>query len=322
MKGDSKYKDEAITFSNNITYNLNKLRMSLINGTYKFSGYYAFTVYEPKQRDIDAPCFKDKIVQIAINNILKGVVYKKFIFNSYACIDNKGTHACAVKTQKNIKQANWKYKDPFIIKGDIKKFFYTIDREILKSILEKIINCDRTLKLLKHIIDSADAIDELGLPLGNTLSQICANIYMNLLDQYIKRKLSIKFYTRYADDMCLICESKEKAKEVLKLCEKFINNELNLKLNKRKTKIFPLKQGVNFVGYKIHHTHMLLRSKSKKKVKNRLKSNKIPSYKLEQMMNSWKGHADYANSYNFYNKLVDRFECLKLENNQFRVKEV
>lgn len=329
MKGDSKYKDEAIEFSNNLTYNLNELRQSLINGTYEFSGYYTFKVYEPKERIINAPCFKDKIVQIAINNIMKGKYYKTFIYDSYACIDNKGTHACAVRTQKFLKQAYWKYENAFIIKMDIKKFFYTIDRDILKEILLKKVKCEKTYKLLEHIIDSADVIDKIGLPLGNTLSQICANIYMNELDQYIKRKLSIKFYTRYADDMCLICESKSEAKKVLKLCDIFINKELNLKLNKRKTKIFPIEQGVNYVGYKIYHTHMLLRNESKSKVKRRLKAygklyreNKITSNKLEQMLNSWKGHADYANSYNFYNKLVDKFEYLKLENNQFIVKDV
>lgn len=329
MKGDSKYKDEAIIFSSNKTYNLNKLRQSLINETYEFSGYYTFKVYEPKERIINAPCFKDKIVQIAINNVLKEKYYKTFIYDSYACIDNKGTHACAVRTQKFLKQSYWQYDDPFIIKMDIKKFFYTIDREILKEILSRKIKCKNTYRILEHIIDSADVIDEVGLPLGNTLSQICANIYMNELDQYIKRKLSIKYYTRYADDMFIICESKAEAKRVLMLCEEFINNELNLKLNQRKTKIFPIEQGVNYVGYKIYHTHMLLRNESKRKVKRRLKAyqkllkeNKITKEKLEQMLNSWKGHADYANSYNFYNKLVEKFEYLELENNQFIVKEV
>jgi hypothetical protein len=321
IKGQSKYKKEALIFNKNAVYNLEKLRKSVIEGTYRFSGYTRFTVYEPKERIIDAPGFKDKIVQIAINNVLKGVYYPCFIYSSYACIDNKGTHRCVDRIQHYIKKAKWQYGEKaFFINLDIKKFFYSIDRKILKNLLTKKIKCKRTLNLLYVIIDSANDISPKGMPLGNTLSQICANIYMNELDQYAKRKLSLKYYVRYADDVVIIIEDREKAKKIKSKLIKFIDEKLNLKPNKRKTQIFPINQGINTIGFKIHATHRLLRNNSKKKIKRKCKKmrqliiNKdMTQEKAEQIINSWKGHAEHANSYNFIQSLLKKNDYIIMD---------
>lgn len=164
------------------------------------------------------------------------------------------------------------------------------------------------------IIDSADTISELGIPLGNTFSQLAANIYMNEIDQYAKRILGLKYYVRYADDIIIVVENKPTAVFVLDTITYFINNHLNLTLNTKKTKIFPIKQGVNAIGYKIYPTHMLLRDMSKKKIKRKVKamqfliiSECMTIETAEQMLNSWKGHANYANSFNFISYLMERF---------------
>jgi len=329
QKGDSKYKNESMIFEQNVTQNLLDIQKSLIEGTYEFSGYTRFKVFEPKERIIDAPCLKDKIVQLAINNVIKKVINPKFIYNSYACIDNKGTHKAVYKSHHYMRKAYWQYgEDTTIIKLDLKKYFYSIDRSVTKREFKKYIECEKTLNLIFKIINSADSISDLGLPLGNTLSQIGANLTLNPLDNYAKRDLSLKYYVRYADDIFIIVESKEKAKETLLEIKNYIENELNLKLNKRKTKIFPIDQGVNGLGFKIYRTHILLRNESKKKMKRKLK--KIPNLikkgdmtieKAEQMLNSWKGHADYACSYNFYMTLVNKFSFLELKNDKFIVLE-
>lgn len=312
LKSKGKYKYDAMEFSQNETYNLKILRESLIDETYEFSGYFEFPVFEPKERIINAPYYIDKIVQLSINNILKELYNPCFIYDSYACIDEKGTHKCVERISYFMRKAKWEYGDQaYIIKMDIKKFFYTIDRDVLKNILPKKISCNKTLRLIYKIIDSADLIDLLGLPLGNTLSQICANIYMNLIDQHAKRVLGLKYYVRYADDTIIIVENKSKAIEVLEALEAEINNKLHLKFNKNKTKIFPINQGVNAVGFKIYATHRLLRNDSKKKIKRKAKKfrqllldEKITVEKVEQILNSWLGHARYANSYNFIQNLI------------------
>ena len=320
IKGKSKYKKEALVFSKDAVYNLENLRQKVINRTYKFSGYNRFTVYEPKERIIDAPGFEDKIVQIAINNILKSVYYPCFIFSSYACIDNKGTHKCVDRIQHYIRKAKWQYgEDAFFVNLDIKKFFYNIDRKILKSLLAKKINCENTLDLIYKIINSADSISPKGMPLGNTLSQICANIDMNELDQYSKRKLSLKYYVRYADDVVIIVENRKIAKEIQSKLIKFLDKSLNLKPNKRKTQIFPINQGINTVGFKIYATHRLLRNDSKKKIKRKCKKMRrliidknMTQEKAEQILNSWKGHAEHGNSYNFIQTLLKKNDYITL----------
>ena len=301
-------------------YNLLQLRTEIKSGTYSFSGYINFKVTEPKVREINAPHYRDKIVQLAINNVLKEIYQPKFIYDSYACIDDKGTHRCVKRIQYFMRKAKWEFgSSAFIIKVDVKKFFYSIVRKILKEIIAQTIKEKDTLNLMYLIIDSANAIDILGLPLGNTLSQLCANIYLNEIDQYIKRGLGIKYYVRYADDMIAIVENKERAKEVLGLIESRVEAKLQLKLNKKKTKIFPIRQGVNAIGFKIYPTHMLLRDESKRRIKRKLRKFKpmlieerITIEKVEQILNSWYGHAELANSYNFIQSLLEKFDYIKL----------
>lgn len=219
-----------------------------------------------------------------------------------------------------MRKAKWEYGDnAFIVKTDVKKFFYSIVRNILKEIIAKTIKEKETLELMYLIIDSADVIDLLGMPLGNVVSQLCANIYMNTIDQYAKRNLGLKYYIRYMDDIVIIVKNKERAKEVLELIRLKIENELGLKLNENKSKIFPIAQGVNFIGFKIYPTHMLLRNDSKKRIKQKLGKfkpmlieEKITMEKVEQIINSWYGHAEQADSYMFVQSLLERFDYIEL----------
>jgi len=323
QRGPGKYKLEAIEFAKDQTYNLAKLKQSLVDETYSFGKYTRFIIYEPKKRIIYAPTYKDKIVQLSVNNILKEVYYPCFINDSFACIDNKGTHKCVDRISYFMRKAAWDFgDDAYIIKVDIKKFFYTIDREILKSIFPKKIKCKKTLRLLYRIIDSANKIDPLGIPLGNTLSQIGANIYMNKLDQFCKRHLGLKYYVRYADDVVAIVKNSEEAKRILGLMTSFLKEELHLDINLYKTKIFPISQGVNTVGFKIYKTHRLLRNESKKRIKRKVKKmralildGKLTVEKAEQMLNSWLGHAKHGDSYNFIEKLINKNRFIYTSNN-------
>lgn len=320
QKGKSKYDKEAIEFALDETYNLLQLKADIIFKKYKFSGYINFTVYFPKERPINAPHYIDKIVQLAMNNVLKEIYKPKFIYDSYACIDGKGTHACVKRTQYFMRKAKWEYgEDAFIVKIDVKQFFYAIVREILKQIIAQTIKEKETYELMCLIIDSADMIDILGMPLGNVLSQLCANIYLNTIDQYAKRNLGLKYYIRYMDDIVIIVKNKERAKEVLELIRVKVETELLLKLNENKSKAFPLAQGVNYIGFKIHPTHMLLRNESKRRIKQKLRKlkelmieEKITVGKVEQILNSWHGHAQQANSYGFVQSLLQRFDYIEL----------
>lgn len=322
LKGKNKYHPEAMTFSLDETYNLVQLQQSLINGTYRFGGYIRFTVYEPKERIVDAPHFVDKVVQLAINNVLKDIYPQSYIYDSYACLDNKGTHKAVDRVQHFLRKASWEYgESAYIIKLDVSKFFYSIDREILKKILRKKIKCEQTYLLLCHIIDSASSIDALGIPLGNTLSQVFANVHMNKLDQYCKRVLGLHYYVRYMDDAIVVVRNKEEAQRVMKLMSNFLEQQLNLIVNPKKTTVFPIEQGVNAFGFKIYKTHRLLRNDSKKKIKRKAKKMKhliaegrMSVQTAEQVLNSWLGHAKHASSYNFIMCLVDNNRHIYMNN--------
>lgn len=236
LKGKNRYNKDSIEFQQNETENLLELQKSLINKTYKFDKYTKFYIYEPKERLIHAPSFKDKIVQLALNNVLKQYYNKTFIYDSYGSIDNKGTHKCVDKIQHNLRQAKWEYGDTaYIVKFDIKKFFYSIDRNILKEIYKKKIKDKETLELLFKIIDSSEQIDEKGLPLGNTISQLSANVYLNELDQYAKRTLRLKYYVRYMDDVIIVIKDKEYANRVKQKLIDFVKENLNIEANLNKT---------------------------------------------------------------------------------------
>lgn len=325
MLGKSKYNRNAILFDMDKTSNINRILDHLKNKTYSPSKYNEFTIYEPKERIIHAPVFSDKLVQRMVYNVLKDIYQPVFIKDSYACIVDRGTHAASERTQHYLRKAKWEYKNnPFIIKIDIKKYFYSINRDVVKKLYRKKIKCEQTLWLLDTIVDSAP--NNQGLPLGNITSHTFANIVLNELDQYCKRYLGIKYYIRYMDDICIVVKNKKEAQRILSLCKVFIRERLYLEVNENKTKIFPLAQGVNFVGFKTWPTHKLLRERSKSKIKNRLK--KIPRLikrgditknKAEQMLNSWYGHAQKGNYYNLLQVLQVKFPYIYLLDNKIKI---
>ena len=193
-----------------------------------------------------------------------------------------------------------------------------MDRKVLKRLLRQKIKCSQTLDLLDITIDSFPG--DVGLPPGSLSCQLCANIYLNELDQFCKRILGLKYYVRYTDDIVIIVENKEKARQVLKDIEWYIGEHLHLSLHPEKSKIFPLAQGVNSIGFKIHPTHRLLRNDCKKKIKRKIR--KMPHLiseghmtveKANQMLRSWTGHAQHGCSRNFIQSLLDRYQYLSVD---------
>jgi len=178
----------------------------LAGKTYKHGGYQAFRISDPKPRDIHKASVRDRLVHHVIYRILYPYFDRKFIFDSYFCRIEKGTHKAIYRLRKfgrivskNNTQTCW------ILKCDIRKFFANINHEIFKNILEKYIGDENALWLLAQIIGSFQTENKIGigLPLGNLTSQLLVNIYMNKLDHFIKRELKIKFYIRYADDFVI-----------------------------------------------------------------------------------------------------------------------
>jgi RNA-directed DNA polymerase len=327
QEGKLKYKKEALIFALDETQNLRELREELVSETYQFSGYFEFEVFKPKRRIINAPHYRDKIVQLATNNILKDIFVPGFISHTYACLDGRGTHRCVDKISEFSRKALWEYgPQAYIVKIDVKKFFYSLDRDVLKKYIRRKLKDEKALRLIYKIINSADSIDPLGMPLGNTISQLSANITMNAVDQYCKRTLSIKYYARYADDVVIIARNKEEASWTLDAVSDHMEKTLNLKTNRNKSMVFPISQGVNTVGFKIHPTHRLLRNDSKKNVKQKLRKMRrflveelMTPQKAEQILNSWYGHAKNGSSFNFVQKLLRTHNYIRIDGKSIKI---
>lgn len=280
----------------------------LKNGTYKHGGYKEFYVTEPKLRKVEKSRYIDRIVHMwLVENFLLKYFASQFIYNSYACIKDKGMHKSALYVQDCMKKAKRKWGNYYILKTDVAKYFENIDKQILLKILKRKIKDKKLLWLINEILYAQKR--EKGLEIGNYTSQIFANIYLNEVDQFIKHELHIKFYCRYLDDSILIVENKEKAKDALNKITKFLDENLKLKLNS-KTQIFKGKQGVNFCGYKINEYRMKLRDKGKRKLKNKVKKLKkqvknyeISSIEAKKYLAGHIGYIKWANVYNLTRRI-------------------
>ena len=265
VRGKKNKKDVA-EFSLNLLDNIFKLHKDLRNKTYKHSDYEHFKISDPKPRDIHKASVRDRLLHHAICSIIKPYFDKKFIYDCYSSRDYKGAHRAmngfrcfAGKVSKNHTKSCW------VLKCDIRKFFATIDHKILLSIFYKHIKDEDINWLIQEIVSSFNTKKRKGLPLGNLTSQILVNVYMNEFDQYIKHKLKVKYYVRYADDFVILSDNKEYIEQLLININSFLNSKLKLKLHPNKVFIKTYASGVDFLGW-VHFTdHRTLRSSTKRR---------------------------------------------------------
>ena len=237
--------------------------------TYKHGGYSTFYVTEPKVRKIEKSRYIDRVVhRWLVDNFLEPYFVPTFINTSYACLKGRGMHKACLDVQSAMKHCKRIWGSYYILKMDVTKYFENIDKRILLSILEKKIWDKDLMWLIKEILYAQEK--DVGLEIGNYTSQLFANMYLNEVDQYVKKELGIKYYFRYLDDSVLLVSSKEEAKYCLSKIKEFLFSRLGLTLNK-KTQIFKSKQGVNFCGYKINEYRLKIRDKGKRKLKKKVK---------------------------------------------------
>lgn len=298
--------------------NIAKLREELVNKTYKMQKYNTFLVHEPKERVVMASSFRDRIVQHSLcDNVFQKRILPHFIYDNYASQKGKGTHFGLRRLHKFMHQYYCNHgSEGWILKGDISKYFYSIDHDILKRQVQKLIQDKDILNLCNLIIDSTEGK---GLPIGNQTSQSFALLYLNDLDHLIKDKMGIKYYGRYMDDFYIIMPEKEKLKKMLEIVKQEVE-KLGLSLNP-KTQIFPLKNGIDFLGFHSYLTESgkivkKIRRNSKNNAKRRLrklllmrKNGKISKEKVLQSYNCWMNHAKHGNTYHLRKNIEEEFSA-------------
>lgn len=269
-------KKDVQEFSFNLMDNIFNLHYDLANHTYKHGGYQQFKIFDPKPRTIHKASVRDRLLHYAVYRILYPFFDKTFIADSYSCRNNKGTHKAINRFEQFHRIVSKNNTKPcWILKCDIKKFFASVDQQILVKILEKHFRLSYDnqrqdiLNLLSEIIFSFKK----GLPLGNLTSQLFANVYLNELDQFVRHKLKAKYYIRYADDFVILSENKKYLEYLIVIIKDFLDRELKLALHPNKIFIKTIYSGVDFLGWVNFTDHRVLRTKTKKRMLKRIKKN-------------------------------------------------
>lgn len=272
--------------------NIQHLHELLKTKQYTTSKYSTFTIFEPKERLVYClPYFPDRITHHAIMNVLEPILVSTLTRDTYSCIKGRGVYAAFNHLKTSLRDVK---STTYCLKLDIRKFYPSIDHDTLKQLLRKKIKDPNLLWLLDEIIDSAP-----GIPIGNYLSQYFANFYLCYFDHWIKQELQIAHYFRYADDIVILSNSKPHLHTVLAQIKCYLNNNLKLQV-KDNYQIFPVAQrGIDFVGYKFYHTHVLLRKSIKKRFAKALSKRQN-----KQTIAAYYGWAKHCNSKNLLSKLL------------------
>ncbi len=257
------FKQDVSVFQNNLESNLAQIRVELLENRFKFGLYNYFKVYDPKERIICAASFPERVVHHAIMNICEEYFEKYQIYDSYATRKGKGTHHAFERAKK------YQHHYKIFLKYDVRKYFDSINHEVLKKMLLSKFKDKQLLNTFNQIIDSYSVSENKGLPIGNLTSQFFANFYLSGFDHYAKEVLQIKAYVRYMDDMVFWSNDKDLLLKQSHLIENYISG-IDLTL---KPKIFNYTNaGLPFIGYRLFSDRIRLTQRSKIRFIRKVKS--------------------------------------------------
>jgi retron-type reverse transcriptase len=309
-----RFRENVLEFNYNLETELPKLQAELENKTYIPGRYKTFEIVEPKRRMISAAPYRDRVVHHALCNIIVPIFERTFIADSYANRVGFGTHRALRRFTDFARSSR------YVLQCDIKKYFPSIDHEILKALLHRKLKCPDTLWLVDKIIDGSNpqepAIeyfsgDDLltpigrrrGLPIGNLTSQFSANVYLNGFDHFIKEKLKVKKYLRYVDDFALFSDDREFLADARLAVEEYLAS-LRLKIHPIKSQLFETKEGANFLGFRILPDRIRVRKENLRRARRRLRQmqveyrqGEIELSKITQSVKSWAAHLKHGDTW-------------------------
>ncbi len=250
---------------------ISDLHADLTSDCYTHGDYKHFRINDPKPRDIHKAKVRDRLLHHAIHRKLYPFFAALFISDSFSCQTGKGMHRALERFEELARRASRNNtRICWVLKCDIRKFFASVDHDILIDVLRNRIASPRLLDLLKSVIGSFEASPGKGVPLGNLTSQLFANVYMNELDQDVKHDLRMKNYARYADDFVFLSHYRSELLECLPKIDGFLSGSLALNLHPDKVSIKTLASGVDFLGWVHFPHHRVPRIKTKKRMYRRI----------------------------------------------------
>jgi RNA-directed DNA polymerase len=303
--------------------NLLRLEEELRSQTYRPGPYRHFRLTYPKSRRISAAPFRDRVVHHAVVQQIEPIFEARFSRDSYACRVGKGTHAALQRCQEFARRYS------YVLQCDIVQFFPAVDHDILRAILFRTITDDRTCWLIDQILTSGEGVlkeeytvvyfpgDDLlaairprGLPIGNLTSQFWANCYLNALDQFVKRELKCRAYLRYVDDFLLFSDSKKELWAWKRAIVDLLTS-LRLTLHERSSTVYPVKNGIPFLGFVTYPTHRLLKRRNGiafarrfRQQLRQLTSGELDYADIAASVQGWLAHAAHGDTYGLRRALV------------------
>jgi len=293
IRGKRKRKD-VIAFELQLADNVTLLYKELQEKTYTHGEYVAFSISDPKPRNIHKALVRDRVIHHLIYKELYWYFHHPFIFDSFSCRKHKGAHKAldrfkffAGKVSKNHTRTC------YVLKCDVRKFFASIDQNLMKSILGRHIEDEDMKWLIGPVLKSfhTKALSR-GLPLGNLTSQLLVNIYMHEFDMYMKQELRVKYYIRYADDFVILSEDRGYLERLLVKIGSFLRDILHLSPHSDKVFIQTYSSGVDFLGWNHFSHHRTIRTTTKRKILKSLKG-----YPRPETVNSYRGLLSHGDTY-------------------------
>jgi uncharacterized membrane protein len=256
-------KEEVIEYRKNLDAHLHLLHKQLLAGTVPIGIYHYFTVYDPKERVICAASFNERVMHHAIMNICHPIFERFLIYDTYATRIGKGQFAALDRAKIYAKKYTW------FCKMDIRKYFDSIDHNILFEKLQSKFKDHHLLELFHRIIASYSTKEGKGVPIGNLTSQYFANFYLGLADRFIKETLGVKAYIRYMDDMVFFGHCNQELLDIANRLSAFIDS--SLKLIVKPICLNSIEKGLPFLGYVVYRDGIKLNKNSKKRFIQKMK---------------------------------------------------
>jgi retron-type reverse transcriptase len=309
-----RFQENVLAFNYDLETNLLELQEELIAQTYRPGPYKTFQIVEPKKRMISAAPYRDRVVHHALCNVIAPIFERTFTPDSYANRKGYGTHRALRKFVEYARTSR------YVLQCDVRKYFPSIDHEILKAILRRKIKCRETLWLIETIIDASNEQEPVnqffpgddlfmpferrrGLPIGNLTSQFFANVYLNGFDHFVREELKARRYVRYVDDFALFSDDRDFLRRARGSIEERLA-KLRLRIHPVKSQLFETRRGANFVGFRVLPDRLRVRAENLRRARRRLRllqrryrDGEIGLGKLTECIRSWIAHLEHGDTW-------------------------
>lgn len=299
-KGKKSRKDVQ-GFGRNLMGNIIGLHKDLTEKVYEHSAYEAFKINDPKPRDIHKASVRDRLLHRALYRKLYPFFDRTFISDLYSCRLRKGTHKAIARFRTFARKESINHtRTVWVLKCDVRKFFASVDQNILKNIMREYILDKDIVGLMDKIITGFFSVEKgVGLPLGNITSQLLVNIYMNKFDQFVKHKVKAKYYIRYADDFVIFSSNKRWLENIILRIKNFLWYELKLRLHPNKVSICTVASGADYLGWINYPDYRILRTVTKKRMFRRINE----THGKREVVQSYLGMISHGNSWKLRNQI-------------------